>query len=198
MDAHQTFPYEPPHDANSTVPLQTFSVDNSTVSTHTDSVETSNKVGATAEGSLNFLTVWKASVKSDNSWTWTDTNTTATSTGDTQKMSLTIGGPAFGYNGPGFVAVYYDTLYKTFAFWPFDISADTLHGVIMNGAKKPLAAQQVSATVQGTMYRTYTNSLGEYRFPKEVTGPVELYVGGVSQKLPRVDPNISVDFRLQH
>lgn len=196
VNAHQTFPYEPPHDANSTVPLQTFSVDNTSVSTQTDSDETTNKVGATAEGSVNFLTVWKASVKTDDSWTWTSTNTTATSTGDTQKMSLTIGGPAFDYSGHGFIAVYYDTLYKTFAFWPFDISADTLHGVILNSAKKPLAAQQVTATVNGITYRTYTNTLGEYRFPAEVTGAVDLFAGGIRQTLPQVDPNASIDFRL--
>ena len=196
VNAHQTFPYEPPHDANSTVPLQTFAVDNATVSTQTDSDETVNKVGVTAEGSFNFLTVWKASLKTDDSWTWTSTNSTATSTGDTQKMSLTIGGPAFGYSGAGFIAVYYDTLYKTFAFMPFDISANTLHGVILDRTKKPVAAKLVTATVRGVTYRTYTNSEGEYRFPAEVKGAVDLFSGGVRQRLPAVDASKSVDFGL--
>jgi hypothetical protein len=196
VSAYQSFPYEPPHDAGSPVPVQTFSVDNSAVSTLTDSTEISNKVGATAEGSLNFLTVWSASVKSDNSWTWTHTNTTATSTGSTQKMSLTMGGPAFGYSGPINMAVYYDTLYQTFVFRPFDIPSGTLRGVVMSSTRKPIAGQEVIAFVGGVKYRTYTNVNGEYRFPSKFAGPINLQAGAVSQRLPRVEPGKSIDFRL--
>ena len=111
-------------------------------------------------------------------------------------MSLTVGGPAFGYTGPQNMDVYYDTLYKTFVFVPFELSAETLHGLVMSSAGKPAAGRLVIATAGGVKYRTYTNARGEYRFPSKFTGPIDLQVGSAAQHLPQFEPGKSIDFRL--
>ena len=95
---------------------------------------------------MKFLEIWKASVKSENSWIWTDTKTDATSTGTTQSISVTIGGPAFGYTGPTDMAAYYDQIYQTFAFAPVVAQPGTLRGVVMSRAGKPIAGQEVIAS----------------------------------------------------
>lgn len=190
-----TLPYQPPPQGQ-TVPVQTYGIDASTLDTHSDTTESSHKLGVTAEGSLSFLTVWKTSLETKDSWTWTDTNTTATSEGATQKMSLTMGGPAFGYTGPTNMAIYFDTLYQTFVFVPFEIPTGTLHGVVMSDTGRPIAGQEVNATVRGVEYRTYTDANGEYRFGSKFTGPIDLRVGAVAQRLRRLEPRKSIDFKL--
>jgi hypothetical protein len=114
----------------------------------------------------------------------------------TQKMSLTMGGPAFGYNGPISVVVWYDTIYQTFCFVPFEIPEGTLHGVVTDRGGKPVAWEQVIAVAGGVKYRTFTNARGEYRFPTKFAGPIDIRVGGVAQRLPQLEPEKSIDFRM--
>ena len=107
-----------------------------------------------------------------------------------------MGGPAFGYTGPINMAVYYDTVYQTFVFKPFEIPSATLHGVLMNSAGKPMAGIEIIAIAGGVHYRTFTNAKGEYRFPSKFTGPIDLQVGAVTKRLPQIEPEKSIDFRL--
>lgn len=197
VPANINLPYNPPLDPNDAVPLQTQTIDNASISTHTDSYEDDYKVGITASGGFNFLDVYKATVKTDDSWTWTDINTTAASTGSEQKMSLALGGPAYGYNGDANIDVYFDTLYQTFAFVPTELSADVLHGVVLNGLGKPVVGKLVAATAGGIKYRTYTNAKGEYRFSKKLTGPILVQAGPTALRLPRMNAAKSVDFHLR-
>jgi hypothetical protein len=190
-----SIPYDPPFAQGDPVPTQTFIVDNSAVSTHTDSYESSHKVGFTVQAGLDLKNLLQASLKDENNFTWTDLNTTAASTGSEQKTSLTMGGPAFGYTGPANIAVYYDTLYKTFAFVPFEILGDTLHGVVLRSNGKPRAGQVVTAIAGGIKYRTFTNAKGEYRFPRELSGPIQLRAGNVAQRIPQLEPVKSIDFK---
>jgi hypothetical protein len=189
-------PYNPPFAPGDPVPLQQYSIDNSTVSTHTDSYEKSRKYGIEFDFGVD-TPKFKASLTEQNSWTTTDINTTAASTGTEEKMSVNIGGPAFGYTGPANMDVYYDTLYKTFAFLPTELSPETLHGVVMSSAGKPIIGQLVTATVGGVKYRTYTNARGEYHFPSKFAGPIDLQAGSAAQHLPQVESGKSVDVRMQ-
>ena len=172
-----------------------MTIDTSSVSTHTDSYESSKNIGITVESGVDFGPVFKASLKEDNNFTWTETNTTATASGSEQKMSLTMGGPAFGYTGPTNMAVYYDTLYKTFAFAPFELSTPSVHGVILGSDGKARAGQSVTATADGVKCHTFTNANGEYRFPSTITGSVVLHTGNAVQRLPTAAQSQSVDFR---
>jgi hypothetical protein len=191
-------PYNPPLTATDPVPLQTEEIDNSTISKSTNSDETDTKVDITTTSVLSFADVFNASLKTDSSWTWTSENTTEADTGSTQKMTLALGGPAFGYNGPANMDVFYDTLYKTFVFVPDELSAESLHGVVLNSAGKPAAGALVTATAAGTTYRTYTNASGEYHFSANLTGPVTVQAGNAAaQRLASLDLTKSYDFRLK-
>jgi hypothetical protein len=198
VPANINLPYNPPPDANEPVPLQTVAIDNSSIAKSTDSFQYDYKLGVTASGGISFLDIFKATLKTDDSWTWTDVNTTEAETGSEQKMSVALGGPAFGYSGPANMDIYYDTLYKTFAFVPNELTADSLHGVVLNSAEKPAAWQLVTATVNGITYRTYTNARGEYHFSGKFTGPVVVKTGtATAQQLPNLDSSKSFDFRLK-
>lgn len=195
VSLNTTFPYEPPFAQGDPATTFKFSLDTSTMSTLTDIAESDYKIGITAEISYGFADIWKASLKTDDSWTWTDTATTAGSTGSTQSISVTIGGPAFGYTGPTDMAVYYDQVYQTFAFAPVVAQPRVLHGVIMSNDRKPIAGQEVIATVAGVKHRTYTNANGEYHFPSRFVGTIDLQAGGLRQRLPEALSSESIDLR---
>jgi hypothetical protein len=195
VSAFTSIPYDPPFAQGDTVPTQTISIDNTTTTTHTDAYQIDKKLGITVETGVDFGPVFQATLTETNQFTWTSANSTANSAGNEQKMSLTIGGPAFGYAGPVNLAVYYDTLYQTFVFVPFEIAASSLHGVVLSNAGKPRAGQAVTAIAGDVKYRTFTNSAGEYRFPNEVAGAVVLQAGNIVQHLPQIPPDRSVDLR---
>ena len=196
VSLYTTFPYEPPFAQGDPVPTVKYEVDTSSTPTSTQTTESSNKLGITAEGSFGFTKVFKVSLKTDDSWTWTDSSSTANSSGTMQAATVTVGGPAFGYAGPTDMAVYYDTIYKTFAFAPAAFPAGALAGVVRNRDGKPAAGAEVMAVAGGVKYRTFTNSKGEYHFATRFSGPVELQTGNIRQSLPRVEPNRSVDFKM--
>ncbi len=191
-------PYDPPFAPGEPVPLQTYSIDNSSVTTNTDSVENDYSIGVTVSlNQFTFLSLFAASLTTQDTWTWQDITTTATQTGTEQKASLTMGGPAYGYSGPANMDVYYDTLYMTFAFVPNELSPDALHGTISSSQGKPVVGQLVTATAAGVKYRTYANAKGEYHFSKRFTGPIDVQTGSAALHLPVLEAGKSVDLRLQ-
>jgi hypothetical protein len=190
-----TLPYEPPFSATDAVPLQNYALDNGETLTHTDSYQDSEKLGITVQGGFDFTDFLKLSLKEENVFTWTHSNITAASTGSEQKASLTMGGPAFGYSGPENIAVYYDTIYNTFAFFPFEARGETIHGVVLGSNGKPRVGVAVTATAGGRQYHTFTNVKGEYHFTSQLRGPIVIQAGAVSQQLPRVDTAKSFDFQ---
>ena len=125
----------------------------------------------------------KAKLKMEESWTWTNVSTSANTSGTTQSISVTVGGPSFGYAGPTDIAVYYDVIYQTFAFRPVQAATPALHGRVLSRAGEIEAGQEVIAVANGTKYRTFTNTKGEYRFFSEMSGPIEIQVGGITQRV---------------
>lgn len=191
--ANLNLPYDPPLNPNDGVPLQLQSIDNSSTNTATIATAYDYKESATISAGFN-LGVYATTLQDTQSWEWTNTNTVATVAGSEQKMSLTLGGPAFGYTGPTNMDVYFDTLYNTFAFVPNQLTAQTLHGVVSSKGK-PVGGRLVSATTGGVKYRTYTNAHGQYRFSAQLKGHVVVQAGTTSRTLPKVVATQSVDFR---
>jgi hypothetical protein len=188
-------PYEPPFAPGDPVPTQLYAIDNTTTTTTTTSDEESHKSGFTLEASLEAKNLFLAALKDENDLTLTTINTTSGSAMTEQKMSLTMGGPSFGYAGPTNIAVYYDTTYKTFAFVPFEISGASLHGTVLRDDGKPRVGQPVSVMARGITYRTFTNTRGEYRFPAGLSGTLVVRAGNVAQPLRQLDATKSIDFR---
>ena len=191
--ANMNLPYDPPLTANDPVPLQPVSIDNSSADTETVATEYDHKESATISGGFT-LGVYETTLTDTKTWEWTDTNSIATTTGNEQKMSMTLGGPAFGYTGPNNMDVYIDTIYNTFAFVPNELSAQALHGVVSSGGK-PVGGRLVTATAGRVKYRTFTNAHGKYRFSAQLKGPVVVQAGTASRKVPNATATQSVDFR---
>jgi hypothetical protein len=193
QSVNQTFPYEPPYSATDPVPTLAFNASYSTTSTSGSAATDDYKVSITAKGGVDFG-VYKASFQLDDSWDWTNTTSQSSSTGSTESATVTVGGPAFGYAGPTDIAVYYDTVYKSFLFVPLQSGTLSLSGTLTNSNGTPVPRREVTVVANGTTYRTFTNAKGQYRFFGGISGPLVIHAGTVTAALPQVRPN--VDLRL--
>jgi hypothetical protein len=120
--------------------------------------------GVTIEGDVNFFSLFKASLKTEDTWTWTDEVSQSDMAGSSQSVEVAVGGPSFGYTGPTNVGVYYDRLYKTFAFKFVQPSVrPTVRGVVVSRSNGSVAGQEVVVVANGVRYRTFTNAAGEFR-----------------------------------
>ena len=109
-----SFPYLPAGDGSS----GNRSYEMTTEATVTSSSESSYEytVGASLSGSVGFLDFAKVSLSSSTSWTWTSKNSSSDSNSTNTAASVTVGTPSNEYTGPGSIAVYYDTVYKSYLF----------------------------------------------------------------------------------
>jgi hypothetical protein len=104
--------------------------------------------------------------KTDWTFTWTDSETDSSSTDASQSATATLSCPSVGYTGPTLVQVYWDSLFGTFLFIPYDLSANavTQRGKVTTAAGKPAPGQLVELILNGKTYRTVTAADGSYRF----------------------------------
>lgn len=190
-----TFPYEPPFAPGDGSPTLNFTATHTVTSTSSTTTTNEYNVGVTLSVGIGDPAVFRAALKTQNTWTWTDTNSRADAIGSTESASVTVGGPAFGYTGPTDVAVYYDKMYKTFLFafvttplfsgesdlralgTPTVPLAAPLRGVVASRSGASVAGKEVVAVVDGVSYRTFTNAAGEFRIygPRS---PARLVVDG--------------------
>jgi len=127
------------------------------------STQSEYSVGLNLETGANILDLVKATLKDENTWTWTDTVASSTSNGSTESATIVVGGPAFGYQGTtDNIDVYYDTIYKTFLFWPVSSSSASLSGTIMARSGQPAKRQEVIVYANGVRHRTFTIRGGQY------------------------------------
>ncbi len=147
----------------------------------------SYKVSASIEQSFKIPTLAKASLKAEGSWEWTNTSSNESKKAGSQTASVTIGGPAAGYGGPVNALVYYDTVYKTFMF----ALTNEVHikGVVSDPKGQVVEGQEVTATAGGVVYRNFTDARGEYRFPYDIQGPIELQSGTARRTIPSASLN---------
>lgn len=191
---YTTFPYEPPYASGDPVPTLTFNVTNAATSTTGTSAQDSYKVSLSIKAGVDFLGMAKSSLKTDDSWEWTNTSSKSDSSGSSQSATVTVGGPAFGYSGPTEMAVYYDSIYKTFFFQPINY-APTMKGKLLSRSGKPKAMQEVTVTANGVRYRTFSNSAGEYRVYGPIRGRATVKTGSIERKLSNVRPGSTFNLK---
>jgi hypothetical protein len=187
VSLNTTLPYEPPPGPNDPVPAVTFLVSTSTGCTLGPWVEDTYKVGLTLSATRSFLDSARAALKDTASWMWTNQAQPARAGAGSQSASLTLGGPSFGYQGDTVLEIYYDTLYKTFAFGLVPISDQeiAIDGTLQDAAGKPLPRAEVTLLANGTKHRTFTNAKGEYKFFGAINGPAKVSAGNMSRSIPQ-------------
>lgn len=111
-----TFPYETPLNGSTGGSSYSMSTEASAVSTEAFAFDYS--VGLSVSASAGFGDVLKAKLSYDSSWTWSNSNSAAFSESQSTSASATIGSPSENYTGPHAFALYYDTIFKTYAFVP--------------------------------------------------------------------------------
>ncbi|MGB2604109.1 MAG: carboxypeptidase-like regulatory domain-containing protein, partial [Candidatus Sulfotelmatobacter sp.] len=183
-----TFPYEPPYSLNDSVPTFTYNISNSTVTTTGTAAEDSFGVELSVSGSASFTGLFDVKVKDTSTWEWTNKFSTSASAGSSQSAQLTIGGPAYGYAGASVIRVYYDTIYRTFAFALVSPAAPevALKGTLLTPTGKPAANKRVTLIGSGQKHLTYTNAKGEFTFIGHMSGKVTVQAPGVTQQIPQV------------
>ena len=102
-----------------------------------------------------------------------------------------------GIEGPLFIDIYYDKIYKTFYFQFVEKTRKfVFKGKLLDKLGKPTKWQEVTATVNGKKFRTFTNSKGEYYFFDEINGPLKLQSGNTTKTVPQIvrgkDINLSL------
>jgi len=169
----QSFPYEPPYTASDPVFTASIVAQNSVNVSSNHAVQHQYSVSASVSaGIASFL-----SLKAAGSMEWTNTNEHGTSSTSSQSAMATVGGPAFGYAGPTDVIVYWDTLYSSFMF-AFPSAPAAATGVLTNFAGKIIANKEITLTVGGKKFKTFTNQRGQYRFYNAPAGSGSLSVDG--------------------
>jgi hypothetical protein len=128
-------------------------------------------------------------------WTWTNQSSTGSSTSTMDTATLAAGGPSCGFDRASYIDVYFDKIYRTYAFRERK-GAATLHGSIVSAAApamtmsiasgQSLAVAEVPATevrlvdANGRQYRTFTNAKGEWNFMGTMAFPVTITANGVT------------------
>lgn len=190
VSIHTTFPYEPPYAAADPVPTSSYVISNSQVTTAGTTAEDSFRVQAYAMGSVSYMTLVTAKIKNTASWEWTNRSSTTASTGSSQTATLSVGGPSYGYAGPSVVGVYYDTIYRTFAFTllPVDVANPAVRGTVLMLRGTPATNSKVTLLDHGKKESTYTNSRGEFNFFGDLRGPITIQASGVNRVIHQVEP----------
>ncbi|MEX2962291.1 hypothetical protein [Microbulbifer sp. TYP-18] len=179
---YTTFPYEPPYAANDPVSTLSFTATFGQTSSSSSSVTNQYTVGMTQSGSVGFENLFTLNISQQSKWTWTDSDTRANSSGTSESASVTVGGPSFGYTGPTAMQVYYDVIYKTFAFVPIPPGGvPPFQGSLVSISGQPLSSKEVVVTAGDVEYRTFTNARGEYRLYGDIptNRPLEFKVDGL-------------------
>jgi hypothetical protein len=185
-----SFPYEPPYSASDPVPTFTYNITNAKTTTATTSTEDNLEVEANVSGSGSFLGFASFKLKDSASWEWTNKSSNSASSGTSESAQLIIGGPAYGFIGPSVVQVFYDTVYRTFAFAlvAAGSSPAALSGTVLTHDGKPAANSPVTLIESsGESHLTYTNQHGTFRFSEDIAeGPAIVKALGVAKALPNV------------
>jgi hypothetical protein len=181
-----TYGYYPP--VLPTDPVQTLTKMISTSKTSTNETKATEdfKVALTLSAEGDFLGVAKVSLKNTDTWDWTYTSSKTDSAGTSESSTVTIGAPGYNYpqTAPTNLSIYFDTIYKTFAFTLDRGQPIALKGTLVNANRKPISGADISLVVNNVMHRTFTNLRGEWRFPGIMNGPCEIQFSGISKKLP--------------
>lgn len=190
-----TFPYEPPTSPNGTPDSFQLTLTNA----HTDMYSTSKTRDTTIGTSIGVSVppAFGLRFEASGQWTWTSTTTRTTTSAATETATATVKGPSFGYTGPTNVAVYYDTMYKTFLFEFIRTPAPVLHGRVLSRELAPIAHLPVYLRIGDVEYNTITNRNGEYRFFDHPAGPATVRLSDEHRRdITLTNEMLRVDFQL--
>jgi hypothetical protein len=173
-----TFPYDPPLHAADSVATVTQTLQSSVAYDMRHTVQTEYNVALSAGGPITMY----LDLKLGDALTWTNTQSTASNNTSTQSATVTIGGPAFGYNSPDVdVWVYWDTIYNSFFFsFPPPGTTASASGTIFDHTGRPASQVKVTLWAGPKEFTTFTNARGEYRIYGAAAGRSTLSVEGES------------------
>jgi hypothetical protein len=196
LPTNTSFPYIPPFSPGESGPTFTYVQQNDLTATQSQSSQLAYSVGVSASGGVDFLSVYKATIKAEQAFTWTNSSETSHSSATSQSASVTVGSPSYGYEGSTDIAVYYDSLFKTFMFSPITDTNVAVEGKVQSKLKRAVTGREVFMYANGKKYRTFTNEHGHYRFMGKFAGPIQVEVTGVPKKVVPPSPKPKVDFIL--
>ena len=188
-----TFPYQPPFAPNDPTPTLSFLSTYSSSDLSTSSVSNEYSPSLFLEGEVSWIQLVKLKLKSELRWTWTDTRSLTNSAGTSETARVTIGGPSFAYSGPTIMAVYYDVLYKSFLFVPFQGAHVSVEGALSSRSNKDVAGKEVLLISDGVTYRTFTDGRGEFRFFGTPGSRMQLKVDGVREDVTPLSDAITIE-----
>jgi hypothetical protein len=118
------------------------------------------------------------SLKDTQSWTWDNQSSVSHSQTETQNATATIYGPSAAFTGPTAVLVYWDSVYRTFAFvfnGQQPKSGQTVSGLLLGSAGAPIAYGEVALEdANGRHYAAITDSRGSFTFYGIPAGAAQL------------------------
>jgi hypothetical protein len=189
-----SFPYNPPNQANDcnggvcTCPNSQFALSNTVQDQAINTATSEVDVSFTAGGPL----VPGFSLKVTDSFTWTNSSSNTNTQSGTQSATATIACPSPGYTGPQEMDVYWDSIYGSFVFVPYQSSPEEVvqSGQVTDAAGAKVAGAPVTINYAGKIYRTFTGRDGTYKFARPVgkqaalPSTAEVSVNGVSTTVP--------------
>lgn len=110
------FTYESPAVQGDPVDLSPYTISVGSISTVGSAQEQTFDIGLDTSVTVGIPAYATATLKNSDTWAWTYQSSQSSSSGSSQSASLTLAGPSYGYTGPTVAQVYFDTVYKTFAF----------------------------------------------------------------------------------
>jgi hypothetical protein len=168
--------YEP----DSSATAQTYAIKTDTTTTQgttgTDSYSIGLQVSATA-GLADWL---KVNLKDGINWTWTNTASTQQSSGTSQSATAKIVSPSLSYQGPTDIAVYWDTVYETFLFFPAS-GAPVLSGTVESVSGQLAQGADVVVRVGNRTVHAFTDRKGVYRVYGLPAGSASVSANGLTR-----------------
>ena len=182
--------YEP----DSSQTTETYALKSDTTNTSSTTGSDSFSIGFTATASVGFTDWLKVGLKDSSTWTWTNSATSSNSADVSQSATAKIVNPSLAYGGPTDIAVYWDTVYRTFLFFPVS-GAPVLTGLIQDASGQPSAAADVAVNVGGRTVHAFTNKKGVYRVYGVPSGNATVSALGTSRAATLGSTTTKVDLR---
>ncbi len=165
--------FTPPYDPDDESPMTyNFTQENTRALTNTSSTKVDYSVNTTVEASADLLFLYQSKITANGMWSWSDIDTRSDTDITIEKASISLTNPSFGYTGPPIIDIYYDVIYKTFAFVGVDSVAVSqgLQGSLESETGSSVGGKEVILRADGKVYRTFTDKKGNYNFPYDFSG----------------------------